>query len=180
MSWRFAGPVFADIGGATMAVLTQSTSGSLRHGTLAVEHWQMEEPRVRGDRIRALREAKKMRQSDLAYLAGIAVSFLSEIERGNRNPGAHVVARIADVLQTSMDYLMGRTDDPRPASDLLASGFVRPKPAAAAMPEPTTPDWDAPPAGGPAPTLVDIMREIQELKRRVEQLERGMGEKAER
>lgn len=145
-----------------MTVLIRSTSRCFCRGTLPVELMGVEEPRVRGDRIRSLREARGMRQSDLAYQADIAVSFLSEIERGNRNPGAHVVARIADVLQTSMDYLMGRTNNPAPASDLPASGYVRPRAPVPALREPSA----AVPDELPPPDRPVTHRELEEILRK--------------
>lgn len=68
---------------------------------------------IRGDRVRALREARGWTQYELAYRCHIAVSFLSDIERGQGNPGSVIVAKLADALETSTDYLLGRTDDPR-------------------------------------------------------------------
>lgn len=69
---------------------------------------------IRGDRVRALREARGWTQYELAFRCHIAVSFLSDIERRRRNPGAQIVAKLADALETSTDYLLGRADDPRP------------------------------------------------------------------
>ena len=94
--------------------------------------------KIRGERIRSLREAMRLRQSDLAYRCDISVSYLSEIERGNRNPGADVLAALAEALDTSTDYLVGRTDDPAPPSgSRKAAGAM----AFQLAPAPDEPRW---------------------------------------
>ena len=49
-----------------------------------------------------------------ALLTGIDQSDYSKIETGKRNMTFEQCRRIADALETSMDYLAGRTADPRP------------------------------------------------------------------
>ena len=85
-----------------------------------------------GERIVALREEKYLSLSQLADLAGIAKSSLCEIE-GNHNarPSAASLYAIAEVLETSIGYLLGREDPPapRPAEAFPASleAFARKK-----------------------------------------------------
>jgi len=63
----------------------------------------------------ALREKKGWTQGQLALYAKIDQGYLSRIERGVRtNVGAAYLKKLADSLNTSMDYLVGLTDDPRP------------------------------------------------------------------
>jgi len=51
----------------------------------------------------------------LAVYAGSSASYLSEIESGKRtNVGAEILTRLAEALDTTTDYLLGLTDDPRP------------------------------------------------------------------
>ena len=66
-------------------------------------------------RITSLREYKGLSQAELAELAEIEQSYVSKLERGKApNVAGIVLARIASVLETSVDYLLGRTDSPSP------------------------------------------------------------------
>jgi len=67
-----------------------------------------------GKRIREIREQKKLSRQQLASLAGISLSALYSYEKGNMVPGADVLARLAEVLSVSSDYLLNLTDDPTP------------------------------------------------------------------
>ena len=50
----------------------------------------------------------------MQMLTGIDQSDYSKIESGKRNMSFEQCKRIALALETSMDYLAGLTDDPRP------------------------------------------------------------------
>ena len=58
-----------------------------------------------GRRIAELREARGWTQKELSDRAGLSVTFLSEVENGRRNVSSGILLRIADVLDTTMDYL---------------------------------------------------------------------------
>src|SRR5258708_7925754 len=64
-----------------------------------------------GDRIREIREAKKLTQDQLAGKAGISKGFLSEIENDKRNVSSEYLLRIANSLCASVDYLLRGTAD---------------------------------------------------------------------
>lgn len=67
------------------------------------------------ERLRALREARGLRQAALARLAGVSPALISRMEDGSRPRAAGpVLERLAVALGTSTDYLLGLTDDPRP------------------------------------------------------------------
>lgn len=73
----------------------------------------------RGDRIRALREQRGLKQYELAMEAGISQGHLSRIESGSlETVGSYVLDRLATVLNTNPGYLMGTTDDARPSRAL--------------------------------------------------------------
>lgn len=75
-----------------------------------------------GDRIRLLREQKGWSTYRLSKAARVASGYLSEVENGlKKNPSAFVLARIAQALGTSVDYLVGNTNDPSPITDESAS-----------------------------------------------------------
>ena len=71
--------------------------------------------RIIGARVRALRERKALTQGQLAYKAQTTSSQISRLENDER-PGAQAVliGRIATILETSIDYLLGNTDNPNP------------------------------------------------------------------
>lgn len=58
-----------------------------------------------GMRIRYLREQKKMTLEDLAFEAGINKNYLSDLERGNRNPTIKILSRISIALDISLEEL---------------------------------------------------------------------------
>lgn len=77
-----------------------------------------------GSRIRDLRLRRGLEPIDLAYHAGISEGYVYRIEGKNPpNVGAEIIAKLAEVLGTSADYLLGRTDDPRASAngDILLS-----------------------------------------------------------
>lgn len=64
--------------------------------------------------MKRLRKEKGYSQVKMQMLTGIDQSDYSKIESGKRNMTFEQCRRIADALETSMDYLAGRTGDPRP------------------------------------------------------------------
>ena len=58
-----------------------------------------------GMRIRYLREQKKMTLEDLSFESNVNKNYLSDLERGNRNPTVKVLARIASALFISLETL---------------------------------------------------------------------------
>lgn len=65
-----------------------------------------------GERIRNIREDEDILQQELADAVGINVSVLSRIEKGTRQLRDDELIKIADKLNVSVDYLLGRTDEP--------------------------------------------------------------------
>lgn len=70
---------------------------------------QMEYPR-----IRSLREDRDLLQKDLAEYLHCSQMSYSRYERGTHEIPTEVLCKLADFHNTSTDYLLGRTDDPRP------------------------------------------------------------------
>lgn len=65
-----------------------------------------------GERINQYRLNKEMTLSELAEKAGVAKSYLSSIERGlQSNPSIHFLEKIAEVLDTSVNALLGSDTD---------------------------------------------------------------------
>jgi len=59
-----------------------------------------------GDRIREVREHRRLTQDRLAEVADISKGFLSDVENNNRNLSSEYLLRIATALGTSVDYLL--------------------------------------------------------------------------
>ena len=68
-----------------------------------------------GVRIVQARKRRGWTQGQLATYTKVKQSYLSMIEGGQRdNPSIDKLEAIATALRTSLDYLVGRTNDPRP------------------------------------------------------------------
>ncbi len=59
-----------------------------------------------GQRVRAARKAAKLNGQELAAKIGMSQSYISEIERGNRNPSLPTLLRIAQVLDCPASYFL--------------------------------------------------------------------------
>lgn len=62
-----------------------------------------------------LREARKLRgynQDELATKAGMPASSVAHFEGGTRKPSFESLRRLANALEITTDYLLGRADDP--------------------------------------------------------------------
>ena len=58
-----------------------------------------------GMRIRYLRKQKGLSQEDLALEAGVNKNYLSDLERGERNPTVAIVEKIASALEVDLSTL---------------------------------------------------------------------------
>lgn len=64
-------------------------------------------------RLRALREEQGFQsQQALADALGVAQSTVANWECGRREPNYETTLKLADFFQVTVDYLMGRSDDP--------------------------------------------------------------------
>ncbi|PRX40898.1 DNA-binding XRE family transcriptional regulator [Planifilum fimeticola] len=64
-------------------------------------------------RLKALRIKHHMLQKDMAKKLGITVSAYGFYEQGKREPTLEMVKKIAGIFDVTVDYLLGRTDDPK-------------------------------------------------------------------
>ena len=58
-----------------------------------------------GEKIRRLRNLKKMSQEELAFSAGISAAHLGQIERATKNPTVETVSGIANALGVTLAEL---------------------------------------------------------------------------
>jgi transcriptional regulator with XRE-family HTH domain len=72
-----------------------------------------------GKRIATLREEKGYSQAELAKFLSLSQSAIAMYEKDNRNPDPEIINRIASFFDVSTDYLLGRTDERRPAEKVI-------------------------------------------------------------
>jgi len=75
-------------------------------------------PAYRPERIRRLRGDRP--QYVVAFEAGLTQGHLSAIEHGRiESVGIEILSSLADALNTSVEYLIGRTNIPRPIDQII-------------------------------------------------------------
>ena len=65
-------------------------------------------------RIRDLREDRDLKQRELAEYLQIHQTTYSDYEIGNLNIPVDVLIKLAKYYKTSIDYIVGLTDNPKP------------------------------------------------------------------
>lgn len=63
------------------------------------------------ERLKALRKARQLTQSDVASYLGITVSAYGNYELGQREPDLATLNKLAEYFDVSVDYILGRTDE---------------------------------------------------------------------
>lgn len=66
----------------------------------------MDAKEIFGHNVRRARKAAGLSQEDLAFQAGLARSYMSDVERGQRNPTVKVIGQIAAALKVSAALLV--------------------------------------------------------------------------
>ena len=64
------------------------------------------------NRLRDLRLENNLTMEELANKVGCTRGAISNFENGNRKPSLDILISLADYFNVSIDYLVGRTDDP--------------------------------------------------------------------
>lgn len=65
-----------------------------------------------GERIANIRRKLKLTQDGFAKKIGISRAALSHYEKDRREPDYETLNKIADYCEVTIDYLLGRSDDP--------------------------------------------------------------------
>ena len=65
------------------------------------------------ERIKELRKNINKTQRDVAYDLDMTESGYKNYELSNREPSHETTVKIADYFDVSVDYLLGRTDNPK-------------------------------------------------------------------
>jgi len=64
------------------------------------------------ERIKDLRSSHNVLQQNVADFAGLSLRGYQRYERGERQPTADILIALADYFDVSLDYLVGRSDNP--------------------------------------------------------------------
>lgn len=65
-------------------------------------------------RLKELRNERDLTLEEVAEVIGVSTSALSGWEHGYRKPNIDVMKKISSLYQTSVDYIIGLTDDKDP------------------------------------------------------------------
>lgn len=63
-------------------------------------------------RLMELRKAKNLSQKQLALELNLSETGIQNYENGRRKPAYDILIALADYFNVSLDYLVGRTDNP--------------------------------------------------------------------
>lgn len=66
-----------------------------------------------GERLKMCREKKGFSQKSVAEKIGVKNNTLSGYESARYEPSYDVLTKLADIYEVSLDYLLGRSSDPR-------------------------------------------------------------------
>jgi transcriptional regulator with XRE-family HTH domain len=78
---------------------------------------------VLGSRLRALRTDRDETLARTAERAGISPQYLSEVERGRKEPSSEMIAALAGALDVTVaDLMAGTAEDLRRAATIVLSG----------------------------------------------------------
>ncbi len=64
-------------------------------------------------RLRQLRKAQNVSQSILAEHLSVSYHQVCKMETAHRSPSVEVLCALADYFNVSIDYLVGRSDNPQ-------------------------------------------------------------------
>lgn len=72
---------------------------------------------LRGDRVVQLRKALNITQAQLAQRIEVAQNQISRYETGGYNPSIEKLILLAQILNTTTDYLLGLSNIPHPGAE---------------------------------------------------------------
>ena len=64
------------------------------------------------DRLKSLRTSRNLTQPALGAIIGVKKQTINDMERGRGYPSFLGLIALADYFDVSIDYLVGRSDDP--------------------------------------------------------------------
>ena len=66
------------------------------------------------EHIRSLREDRDLSQKEIAEILGMSQTGYSKYETGENDIPTQILIKLAEYYNTSVDYLVGLTDNPKP------------------------------------------------------------------
>lgn len=66
------------------------------------------------DRLKKLRQSNNLTQKDISKKLEISQSLYSKYENGNKTIPLYILSKLARILNTSIDYLIGDTNQIEP------------------------------------------------------------------
>ena len=80
----------------------------------------MPNPDAFSERLRSAREMRKLTQIELGIKANLPSTSIAHFEAGARKPSFDNLRKLAETLEVTTDYLLGRADEPlKDAGDVL-------------------------------------------------------------
>jgi len=76
-------------------------------------------------RLRTLRKARDLSQTQLGEKAGLHYTHIGRFERGTSRPGGDTLKRLADALDTTSDYLLQGASDEAAAARVTDRDLLR-------------------------------------------------------
>lgn len=67
---------------------------------------------MKQNRLKEIRERKKMSAYEIARKLGVTAVSYYRYEKGEQTISAEMLAKLADILGVSTDYILGRTNEP--------------------------------------------------------------------
>ncbi|MFR7474055.1 MAG: helix-turn-helix domain-containing protein [Christensenellales bacterium] len=64
------------------------------------------------NRLSVLRQERSLSRSSLGTTVGVSDEAIRLMEKAKRSPSFEVLCTLADYFDVSLDYLVGRSDDP--------------------------------------------------------------------
>ena len=65
-----------------------------------------------GERVASLRSTQSLTLQQLGNILGLTKAAVGNLQHGRKKPSVDVLIAIADYFDVSLDYLVGRSDDP--------------------------------------------------------------------
>lgn len=73
------------------------------------------------ERLKAIRNQKKVTQKEVSDALGISPNTYKNYEQGMREPNNEMLCKLADYFEVTVDYLLGREKAPDPFAELNLS-----------------------------------------------------------
>ncbi len=77
-----------------------------------------------GERLKLSRSRKNLTQEEVSKLIGVKPQTISGYEKNYRQPDSVILAKLADIYNTTTDYLLGRIDSPNPPQNTDIDEYI--------------------------------------------------------